>query len=127
MPPEMHTHVAAEVELWIARGLLLYGLVMGSWFLLTWWPRVPRKTRFSLAALDVGGWVAAFVLMYALVFANVVFWPTDNHDPDIVWTRAMLILFVTVINGAMTVRYLHWHRIRRGVDHHRDESLKEFQ
>jgi hypothetical protein len=108
-----HTHEVAEALLWIVRFLLVYGLAMGVWFLARWWPHVDPKDRFSLAALDVGGWVAAFVVVYAAILVNVVFWPTPNHDPDIVKTRVLLILFTVVINVAMTIRCLHWRRIRR--------------
>lgn len=124
-----HSHVVAEAELWIARSLLVYGLALGLMFLLTWWPNVARERRWTLPALDVGGWVAAFVLVYTIILLNVLIWPTPNHDPDIVTTRALLIVFLVTIDASITVRWMHWRRIRRstgdGEPHRRKTDILE--
>ena len=125
----IHTHTVAEVELWIARLLLVYGLTLGVLFLASWWPHVDPRKRWTLPALDVGGWVAAFVSVYAVILVNVLFWPTPNHQADIVTTRALLIMFLITVDTAITIRMLHWRRIRRstgdGEPHRRRTEIME--
>jgi hypothetical protein len=124
-----HTPAVAEALLWVARSLLIYGFALGLMFLVSWWPKVDPRDRWSLPVLDVGGWVAAFVLVYAIILANVIFWPTPSHDPDITTTRTFLVVFLVTIDAAITIRALHWRRIRRntgdGSFHRRKTDIME--
>ena len=111
----MHTETIVEVELWALRVLLVYGLIAGLWFLISWWPRVAKNKRFGIAALDVGGWVAADVVMYVILLGLFVFDPTPGHAPVIVRSRFLVLLFVLITDVAITLRWLHWRRIRHDV------------
>jgi len=108
----------AEVELWALRALLLYGLAVATWFLLTWWPHVDPQKRLTLPALDVGGWVIAFWVIYLVLVLDGLVRPTPSdrladNVVDVVEVRSALIFLILVINAALTIRLLHWQRIRR--------------
>jgi hypothetical protein len=122
----------AESELWIIRALLLYGVLVAAWFLGTWWPRVTSSKRFTLPALDVGGWVGAFFIIYTVLLIDGLVRPTPSDRladdiADVTLVRSALLVLLIVVNAALTVRLLHWRRIRRNGSSRRGHPPDEVQ
>lgn len=107
----METFAAAE--LWGIRVLLLYGILIGAWFLITWMPRVPKKMRWTLPAIDSGSWVAAVLVAYVVIFAEVIFSSIPNDNPHVVVQRGRFLLIFIAVDLVLSTRAFHWYRLRK--------------
>lgn len=87
------------------------GLIGCSYFLLTWWRNVSNK--WSLAAIDAGGWVILLLGVFVLLFVNL--WVYGLHDPTSTSRGIQALLIYLAVDAIVFVRLLQWRRIRREI------------
>jgi hypothetical protein len=98
------------VEAAIALGGSLY-------FLTTWWGGVSKK--WSVQAVDAGGWMVLVALSYGLLWVNVLAY--DVPVPTTKSRGVQALLTSAAVDVAVVVRLIQWRRIQK--ESHEQEAL----
>lgn len=94
---------------WIILTLSLIGFVPGFYFAWTWWRRVPHP--FGWAAFDAGGWVVAFLVIYAYTIVGYLI--GEFSRPHSWWQAIGRLMLSVVIDALIIARTIRWRRISK--------------